>query len=442
MAENRKPPLHMMWRRFFVAFATTGCGIKPFNCLSLYKTRKETMKRRFLLVAMAAIVGVFAAISQERTYTVIVSLDGFRYDYAEAYSTPTFDAMAAQGVKARMMPSYPSKTFPNHYTLATGLVPDHHGIVANSFYAGERYFSLGDSASRSDGSFYLGEPIWNTVRKAGKRSATIYWVSSDVAVQGQHPDVWVDYLKKPLLTYDQRVKMALDLLQKPENERPDLLMMYFEEPDVVGHNMFPLSKQTKKVVESLDSLMGVLWAGIKALPIADKVNFIVTSDHGMETVSPDRIVPVVKHLKKEWVRRIDGNLPAQIYVSKPEYVDSVLFALKDVDHARVCRRQDVPKYLNYGTSDRVGDVLVMPDLGWLAQDNDVFAPGGAHGFDHTAQAMHVMFRAVGPAFKTGYVKQGVFQNTNIYSLLARLLGIEQWAAPTDGDIKNVEDMLK
>ena len=155
------------------------------------------MKKIRLIASLLCLIAAFVQATAQQNYTIIVSLDGFRNDYTAMYNTPFFDSMAQQGVSAVMMPSFPSKTFPNHYTLATGLVPDHHGIVANSFVDREqgKYYSLGDAAARNDASFYGGEPIWITAKRQGVKTATIYWVASDVPLPGGMPDYWWNYNK-------------------------------------------------------------------------------------------------------------------------------------------------------------------------------------------------------------------------------------------------------
>lgn len=374
----------------------------------------------------------------EKHYTVIVSLDGFRWDYPQMYETPFFDQMAREGVKATMIPSFPSKTFPNHYTMATGLVPDHHGIVANSFWDPERkeVYKMNKPATRNDASYYGGEPIWVTAQKQGIKTGNVYWVGSDIAVKGEHPTYYQVYDKKPRLSQTERVAEVLRMLRLPEADRPQLVMLYFEDSDTYGHTYSPFSQETRKCIARLDALMRFLWEGLQSLPFAKDVNLIVTSDHGMATVSADRFVPIKHLLKEEWYTLIDGNLPAQIY-TQPQFRDSVYHALKDLNHVRVWKREDIPAYLNYGTSPRVGDIIVLPDLGWLVDEGNKTLPG-AHGFDPTYDDMQVMFRACGPDFKKGY-EAPKFRNVSIYSLLARLLHITP--EKTDGCLEEVENML-
>src|SRR5574344_520948 len=239
------------------------------------------MKKFLTLIFI--IIFTIPSMARKNFYTIIVSLDGCRWDYPEFYDTPFINYIANNGVKSGLIPSYPSKTFPNHYTLATGLYPDNHGIVANSFLdrTTHKVFSLGDSATKYDARFYHGEPLWITAQRHELSTAVVYWPGSDVPVEGQFPNVYYRYDDKPRLDFGQRVARVVDLLKLPASKRPQLVMVYFEQPDAYGHDYGPQGKATGRVVASMDSLMKVLWTAIEQLPIASDVNFIVTSDHGM-----------------------------------------------------------------------------------------------------------------------------------------------------------------
>lgn len=403
----------------------------PLFLFIVYRMRKILLLL-FLLVSVC--------LSAKQHTTVIVSLDGYRWDYPLMYDTPFLDSLGHRGVSAVMRPSFPSKTFPNHYTLATGLVPDHHGIIANRFYdvSSGRTYSIGDTATSKDGSFYGGEPIWLTARRQGVRTGVIYWPGSDVAIQGQYPDYYKDYARKPLLTYPQRLDEVERLLTLPDSLRPQLVMMYFNEPDHSGHLYGPASHPTRRAVEELDSLLSDLYTQLRALPEGEDINFIVTSDHGMTATSSERIIRLSDYLHPDWCERIMADLPTLIFPKK-EYTDDILRALEHVPHLRVWRREEVPAYLNYGSNANVAPVVVLPDNGWIVSEEGNVAAGN-HGFDPTASDLCVPFRAEGPDFKRGYVKKNLFDNTCIYPLLAFLLGIEP--APCDGDINQISDLLE
>ena len=374
-------------------------------------------------------------------YTVIISLDGLRWDYLDTYDVPFMNQLAHDGVKAVMQPSFPSKTFPNHYTLATGLTPDHHGIITNTFWDRERgvEFSLGNKDTRSKGYYYGGDPVWLTAKHQGVKTATVFWVGSDVAIQGEHPTYWRDYQTEQM-DYPGRVDEIIRLLKLPEKDRPHLVMAYFEEPDRSGHNYGPMHRMTRRAVEDMDLLLSGLWARIQLLPFADKVNLIVTGDHGMASVDPKRFVDIDDVLPKHWYERFCNDYPTLIYASAPQYIDSICDALQGVDHIRAWKKADLPAYLGYGTNKNMGDVVVLPDVGWLFADKPSKKQRGSHGFDHTAADMQVGFRAIGPDFKVGYEKADRFRNVCIYPLLCYLLGVQP--SPNDGDLDEVRDMLR
>lgn len=405
------------------------------------------MIRRFLLLVLAGTLllsGCQAA--PQETYTVVISLDGFRWDYPDYYEMPFMDSLAAAGVKARMEASFPSSTFPNHYTIATGLVPDHHGLVNNSFWNPETQhgYALSDKESRFDPRYYLGEPIWATAQRQGVPCAAIYWVGSDIAIGGVYPTYYRNWDEQPHWNFEQRVDEIVRLLSLPEEERPRLVMGYFDEPDHHGHVYGPISPETKAMAEEMDVLMHSLYLRLKALPYGDRINFIVTGDHGMAEISQDRFVGWYSVLDEAWIDRIVGTIPTSIWV-KEGCLDKVLEALSDVEHLSVWKHGEVPEYLNYGTSDRLGDVIVSPDLGW--QFN--FAPSrnhGTHGFDPRNTDMMVAFRAVGPDFRQGYEapftegEQSAFHNIDIYPMLCKLLGVEP--APVDGKLERIQKILR
>ena len=398
--------------------------------------------RRFLLSLLVLAVLPWQAWAAGRdTYTVIVSLDGLRWDYLDTYDVPFMQQLAREGVKAVMQPSFPSKTFPNHYTLATGLVPDHHGIITNTFWDREKgvEFSLGNKVTRADGRYYGGDPVWLTAKHQGVKTATVFWVGSDVTIHGEHPTYWRDYQTEQL-DFEGRVDEVLRLLKLPEQDRPHLVMAYFEEPDRSGHNYGPMHRMTRRAMEDLDLLLSKMWARIQLLPIASQVNLIITGDHGMASVDPKRFVDIDDLLPKKWYERFCNDYPTLIYASAPQYVDSIYNALQGVDHIRAWKRGELPAYLNYGTNPNMGDVVVLPDVGWLFADKPSKKQRGSHGFDHTAADMQVGFRAIGPDFKVGYEKPDRFRNVCVYPLLCYLLGVTP--SPNDGSLDEVRDMLR
>ena len=401
---------------------------------------------RILVGALLLLCLGTACKPREIHYTVLLSLDGNRWDYPDYYNMPFFDSLEVVGVSARMAPSFPSSTFPNHYTMATGLVPDHTGLVNNSYWdPGRQYkYSMGDTLCRYDPYYYGGEPIWVTAQRQGLKTGNVYWVGSDIPICDTYPTYYRKWDQEPHWTFEERADEIVRLMSLPEEERPRLVMGYFDEPDHYGHVYGPISPETKAMCEHMDSLVHALYLRLMALPHAGQINFIVTADHGMTEISTDRFLCVRDYVPEEMVERVVGNTPTSIWV-KEGYVDTLYNRLQEVEHVRVWKHGQVPEYLNYGTSERLGDILVCPDLGW--QFNWTPSTGhGAHGFDCTEPDMMVAFRAIGPDFKEGYQapftegEQSAFRNIDLYPLLCKLLGIRP--APVDGKLERIQNILK
>ena len=351
------------------------------------------------------------------------------------------------GVKAVMEPSFPASTFPNHYTMATGCVPDHNGIVHNSFRDPDdgSHYAMGDSTKRFNPKYYLKEPIWITAQKQGVITGNIYWLGGDVPIQGQYPTYWRNWNEQPHWEFEERIDEAVRLMSLPKKERPRLLMVYFDEPDHTGHVTGPISAETAEMTHRMDSLMHGFYLRLKALPHGKKINFILAGDHGMTEISPERFISWAEALDDAWIEDIAGASPTSI-VCKEGMVDTVYNTLSRIPHLNVYRHGEMPDSLNYGTSDRLGDIIVSPDLGW--QFN--FAPSqnrGAHGYAPQESDMLVCFRAIGPDFKRRYeavpYEQGRiagFKNIDLYPLLCHLLRIDP--APVDGDLERIRQILK
>ena len=222
----------------------------------------------------------------------------------------------------------------------------------------------------------------------------------------------------------------------PENERPDLVMAYFEQPDANGHDFGPQSKHTRKAVEQVDSLLNMLYFKLSRLPHFSDINLVVVSDHGMAWVPQEHAIAIKKYLKPEWIRKISGSVPCNIYVQKG-CEQKVYAALKNLDHVQVWKRKDVPHYLHYGSNPRIGDVVVNPEISYVISDAPIKA-GGTHGFDPQLPEMHAIFRAIGPDFRHCNIPH--FRNVDVYPLLCKLLKIEP--ATNDGDLNEIKMMLE
>ncbi len=397
---------------------------------------------RFLRLIIILLVGMTACSEKQQSvdqYVVMLSMDGFRWDYTSRVYTPNFDRIASQGVKAALIPSFPTKTFPNHYSIATGLYPDHHGIVMNSFYDEPtgRYYAISNTEAREDGYFYEGEPIWVTAEKQGVVSGSYYWVGAEAEIKGYLPTYTKKYDHD--FPYSQRIDSVIAWLQKPIYERPRLVMWYFDEPDHTGHVYGPDSPELDSLIVVLDSLLGVFLDKLEKLPIADKVNVIVTSDHGMANVSNKRRVVLEEHLNMDWVRELQGGNPNYNILLKEGYIDSAYHSLAQVKGIHVWKRGQVPERLHYGTHPRTLDLIVLADSGWSVVPglNDSVS-GGTHGYDNANTDMHAIFYGFGPAFRKDLISPPI-NNVDVYPLICKILGLEP--ARMDGKLERVDQLL-
>lgn len=376
------------------------------------------------------------------SYVVMVSFDGFRWDYADIYDAPNFDELAEDGVRAsRMIPSFPTKTFPNHYTLATGLYPDHHGIINNSFYAGDLggIYRIGDPIMVTNGAAYFGEPIWVTAEKQGVKSACYFWVGSEAEIMNIRPSYWTTYDES--IPYRDRVDQVIDWLSLPMSKRPALVTLYFDEPDHTAHGFGPESEATGEVVTQLDSLLGYLRKQLCRLEQKDRINLIVLSDHGMAPIAADKYVNLYDYIKEDWAISIVGGNPVYLVQPEEDCADSIIHVFRGVEGVSAWKKEDIPEHLHYGTSPRFPGILILADSTWsLGTDPDPSGyAGGAHGYDNAFTDMHTIFYAEGPAFKENF-EAASFSNVEVYGIVAHLLGLDP--ARTDGDLSHVSGLFK
>lgn len=379
----------------------------------------------------------------EEPYVIMLSMDGWRWDYAGRVPTPNLDRIAAQGVQAEYVkPAFPTKTFPNHYSMATGLYPDNHGIVNNNFYCPEldMTYRLGDRESVENGIFYGGEPIWVTAEKQGITAASYFWVGSEAPVQGMQPTYWKRYNNRD--PFGDRIDTVMAWLSLPIEKRPRLITFYFNEPDSKGHRHGPDAPEIDAMVMQLDSLMGVLLEKLAQLPIAGQINLIITSDHGMTELSTERHVDLSRHVRREWFERTHGGNPLfslQPLEDKKEYVYQIL---KSVPNISVWKAGEVPGRLHYGHNPRTLDLIVLADSTWSVgwgPPRGSYATGGGHGWDNAQKDMHTIFYAMGPAFKQNH-RHPPIEVVDLYPLIAHILNLQP--ARVDGKLERTRDMLK
>ncbi len=380
---------------------------------------------------------------QQKPYVILISADGFRHDYAEKYHANTLLELSKNGVKAAsMIPSFPSVTFPNHYTLVTGLYPSHHGLVGNSFYdplKGDSY-SMGDKKKVRDSSWYGGTPLWVLAEQQQMISASLFWVGSEAAIKGIRPTYYYQYTEK--ISIPERIQIVMDWLNLPEETRPHLIMFYLSEPDHAGHRYGPESSQAREAVSMVDSTLNELTKAVATTGLP--VNFIFVSDHGMTAVDRENPIEVPLFIDKDkFITRSIGTMMHIHARHKADILPLYETLKKQEKDYQVYLRPDVPPHLHYGAKDdkmhRIGDILMLPEWPRVFTNKK---PGiGYHGFDpYKVKDMHAVFYAWGPAFKKG-ITIPAFENVHIYPLVTEILGLK-YKEKIDGKRKVLGPILK
>lgn len=372
--------------------------------------------------------------------TILISIDGFRADYIERGLTPNLAALSKAGASAAMRPSFPTKTFPNHYTIVTGLRPDHHGIVGNSMIDPARpgqMFSLGDTRQSLDPFWWdEAEPIWVTAEKAGVRSATMFWPGSEVAIHQDRPEDWQRF--DQAVSGVQRVNTVLDWLRRPAAIRPRFVTLYFDTVDMAGHVSGPTSEELNATLVDVDTRIGDLVSGIKALGLT--ADFIIVADHGMHATDESRVIQLDDLIDRASYIPVETGPYAAI--EPVTGTDNRVFdaLIKPHDHMDCKRKQDLPERLHYGSNPRVAAIICIAEPGWTILSGEPRYPvtGGAHGYDNLDPEMLAIFIASGPDIRAGKTLP-VFDNVDVYPILARLIGIQPLAS--DGNPATLAPIL-
>lgn len=374
--------------------------------------------------------------------TILVSIDGFRPDYLHHGDTPNLDALAQAGVSGAMRPSFPTITFPNHYTLVTGLRPDRNGIVENTMQDPRRpdvTFDIHDAKQVGDRFWWdEAEPLWVSAERAGIRTGTMFWPGADAPVGGVRPSVWVPYTAA--ITSPQRVRFALDWLRRPAADRPAFETLYFDVVDKTSHNQGYDSPEKLAAVREVDTAIGQLTNGLVAMGTA--ANMVIVADHGMEGVPPDHQLDPRAILDDAALARAQIGGPLLYFHPAPGQDAAVAARVVGRHpHSRCWRKADLPARLHYGRNPRVPPFVCLAESGWrFSADAPLTYVKGDHGFDPADPAMRALFLAVGPAFAPGR-RLADFDNVDVYPLVRELIGLPP-ATGIDGSAKRFEPVLR
>jgi predicted AlkP superfamily pyrophosphatase or phosphodiesterase len=375
---------------------------------------------------------------------ILLSIDGWRCDYHTRAPLPAIQRLIDGGVRAEgLIPGFPSKTFPNHYSIVTGLYPGHHGIIGNAMTdpALPERFTLANREQVGNAAWWGGEPLWNTVIRQGRPAAALFWPGSEAPIGGVRPTEWAVYDES--LANRDRVDRLLAWLDRPAAERPALLLSYFSDVDDAGHRFGPDSRQLRAALIRVDRAIGRLLAGLDARGLGGQVNVVLVSDHGMAAVSPARVIVLSDYLDLATVDVVDVN-PNLAIAPKTVSAEDVYRQLAGAHpHLRVYRKADTPPEWRFRDHPRVPAIVGVADEGWSIARRHlnvtaVFSRGN-HGYDPQVRAMHGLFVASGPAFRRGAVVPP-FESVDVYNVLARVLGVAP--APNDGNPEVAARLLR
>lgn len=376
---------------------------------------------------------------QNKPYVILVSLDGFRYDYAKRFGAKNLLSFDVQAEK--MIPSFPSKTFPNHYSIATGLYPGHNGLVSNEFYDRELglTYDIMNRETVENPAFYSGTPLWVLAAQQEMVSSSMFWVGSEVAIKDEFPTNYFKY--DGSISNGDRVNQTISWLQLPAAKRPHLITLYFSMIDDIGHRYGPDSKEIEQGVKDIDSLIGNLISKVNQLDLP--VNVIIVSDHGMLEIDYQNLIDT-EDIFPAGVN-VTTSFPAMIYSDNVEKMDSLYSQLiKDTSKFNVYKKNNLPSWFHYNMLDeRIGDLVLMPKppYAFSSKDYTIKKGNSTHGYDpKITPGMGAIFYAKGPAFKKG-LTIAPFENVHVYPLITTILNLDYDQSQIDGQKEKLLPIL-
>jgi hypothetical protein len=378
---------------------------------------------------------------------VLVALDGWRWDYLDREPAPALRELAGRGVRAEsLLPVFPTLTFPNHYTIVTGLRPARHGIISNTMLDSgiPGRFTLSDTHVTGNPAWWSGEPIWHTVTRQGLKSATMFWPGSDVPIGGRYPSYWRRFVDE--LPARERTAQAIDWLRLPDPERPSLLTVYYSNLDTAGHDFGPDAPEVAAAVAVVDAELARLIDAVHEIGLDGRVHWLIVSDHGMAALSAERQIVLDDFLDPAALQIVDiGSWLTfnPIGIS----VDAAYEALANRHpRLRVYRSEQLPDRYGIGGHPRLAKIVALADEGWMVTTRERLAEraadrpwGGAHGFDPSYRTMHGLLVAAGPRLREG-LRVPTVENVHLYALMCEVLGIQP--AWNEGDLAVVRTWLR
>lgn len=409
------------------------------------------MYARFLVMLLFTLLGGCTNVHNadpseaaiKRHTLLLISIDGARHDYLDRGATPTLSALAAGGARAdRLIPSFPTLTFPNHYTLVTGLHPDHHGVVHNTMRDDSRpgeVFSLSNVAARDGFWWDEAEPLWVTAERAGLRTATMFWPGSEAPIRGVRPSRWYTFSKH--ISSRDRAEQVIAWLNEPASTRPDLITIYFDVVDTAGHDHGPDAPEVHAALREVDDALAAIRSALAQRAPGDGVNILIVSDHGMSALSDDRVV-YLDDLADPDSFNVESWGVCAFIRPRPGREPDAQRLLGEHPHVSIWRKSDIPARFHFGAHPRVAPIVALAEPGWsiaLRSSKRAGPRAGTHGYDHEAPDMAGIFIAAGPDIRPG-ARIDTLHAVDVHPLALRLLGLPDM--PSDGAVDASRSILR
>ncbi len=386
-----------------------------------------------------------SADAQKKPYVILISIDGLRSDFVEKFNAPALQAYGKSGVVAEYMTSaFPSLTFPNHYSIVTGLYPAHHGLVDNTFFdeKANATYTMSNKKMVADPYWYGGTPLWVLAEKQQMVTASFYWVASEAPIENTQPTYFYNYNDK--IKIEKRIAQVKEWLSLPAKTRPHLITFYMPDVDDAAHNYGPDSKQAEAAVLYIDNVIKQMNEAVSSLNLP--VNFVLVSDHGMALVNSQTPIRLPKAVDPTKFYIPSGSALLQLYAKDSSVILPTYNALlKEANGYDVYLKENTPKDFHYNNTDdrfnRIGDIILVAKLPYTFSLSGRPSSPGKHGYDPRLPEMRASFLAWGPAFKSGKKIKG-FENVHVYPLVAKILGLQYHQKMIDGKLSVLKNTLK
>ncbi|KAL3119970.1 hypothetical protein niasHT_007098 [Heterodera trifolii] len=376
---------------------------------------------------------------------LVISLDGFLREYLSRNIVQTLHRMGECGAQADFLfPSFPSRTFPNHHTIATGLWPGVHGVVDNVVFDAQISAELEQMSNVKNAAFYGGEPIWSLAVRQHKRVFCLFWPGCSFNITGYNPTLDLPYNSS--FPYSKRVDKIVEWLSLPAIDRPSLIMAYFDQPDNVGH-YHTSEKQMELELVYLESVLDYLFNSLHGEGILDCVNLIILSDHGMQRLNKrfyfNELIGPTKSSGVIATSGVIGHIYLPNGTNSDDFKDQLVNKLACYENTKfhLFDRKQLPKRYHYGRLRRVGDLVFdgRPGVSFDVSPSESFNLTSDHGYDYRFEQMHAIFFARGPNIRKG-VRIEPFQNVELFNLFIDLLRLPQ-NVPNNGTLGLLDPLI-